>query len=188
MRRRRLTAALAAVSCTLLLAGATPAAAHTPYCGINWGSLAKSAPAMTGAPITGARVGTHGCYDRLVIDLGETPAGGYDVRYVDGLYNEDTGERVSVAGGATLMVTARAPAYGVDGRTTVPWRWATHIVTPKQFSTGGFPTFRDLVYAGTYEGETQFALGVRARLPFRVFSLAGPGDSSRLVIDVAHKW
>jgi len=29
---------------------------------------------------------------------------------------------------------------------------------------------------------------VRARLPFRVFVLAGPGNGSRLVIDVAHRW
>jgi hypothetical protein len=31
-------------------------------------------------------------------------------------------------------------------------------------------------------------LGVRARLPFRVFKLDGPGEGSRLVIDVAHQW
>jgi hypothetical protein len=31
-------------------------------------------------------------------------------------------------------------------------------------------------------------LGVRARLPFRVFTLDGPGSMSRLVIDVAHHW
>jgi hypothetical protein len=29
---------------------------------------------------------------------------------------------------------------------------------------------------------------VRARLPFRVFTLAGQGEGSRLVIDVAHQW
>jgi hypothetical protein len=29
---------------------------------------------------------------------------------------------------------------------------------------------------------------VRARLPFRVFVLRGPGSGSRLVIDVAHRW
>jgi hypothetical protein len=188
MRRRRLSAALAAVGCTLLLAGAPPAAAHTPYCGITWGSVAKSAPAMTGVPVVGARVGTHSCYDRLVIDLGGTPAGGYDVRYVDGLYNEDTGERVAVAGGATLMVTAKAPSRDANGQPTVPWRWATHIVTPEQFDAGGFATFRDLVSAGSYEGETDVALGVRARLPFRAFTLDGPGGGSRLVIDVAHRW
>jgi hypothetical protein len=31
-------------------------------------------------------------------------------------------------------------------------------------------------------------LGVRARLPFRAFVLAGPADGSRLVVDVAHRW
>ena len=31
-------------------------------------------------------------------------------------------------------------------------------------------------------------LGVRARLPMRAFVLDGPGDGTRLVIDVAHRW
>jgi hypothetical protein len=35
---------------------------------------------------------------------------------------------------------------------------------------------------------TKLGLGVRARLPFRVFTLAGPGSGTRLVIDVAHQW
>jgi len=29
---------------------------------------------------------------------------------------------------------------------------------------------------------------VRARLPFRVLTLDGPGSGSRLVVDVAHYW
>jgi hypothetical protein len=29
---------------------------------------------------------------------------------------------------------------------------------------------------------------VRARLPFRVLTLDGPGAGTRLVIDVAHRW
>ena len=37
-------------------------------------------------------------------------------------------------------------------------------------------------------GQTTLGLGVRARLPFRAFVLAGPGDGSRLVVDVAHLW
>lgn len=189
MRPQRTIAVLSAMACALVLVGGSTAAeATTPYCGFRWGSLPKSSPEMTGAPIVGVRVGTHGCFDRLVIDLGGKPGGGYEVRYTDGLYNQDTGERVPVAGGPTLMVTARGPAYGPDGQLTVAWQWRTHIVTPAQFDAGGFPTFRDLVYAGTYEGQTNFALGVRARLPFRVFGLDGPGNGSRLVIDVAHRW
>ncbi|WP_425557254.1 AMIN-like domain-containing (lipo)protein [Kribbella aluminosa] len=31
-------------------------------------------------------------------------------------------------------------------------------------------------------------LGVRARLPFRVCTLVGPGSDTRLVVDVAHQW
>ena len=49
-------------------------------------------------------------------------------------------------------------------------------------------TFRDVVWAGSFEGITSVGLGVRARLPSRAFVLAGPGDGSRLVIDVAHRW
>ena len=52
----------------------------------------------------------------------------------------------------------------------------------------GYSTFRQVVSAGTFEGYSSFGLGVRARLPFRVFVLDGPGTSSRLVVDVAHRW
>ncbi|HRO95191.1 MAG TPA: hypothetical protein PLJ28_14860, partial [Citricoccus sp.] len=38
------------------------------------------------------------------------------------------------------------------------------------------------------EAYTSIGLGVRARLPFRVFQLEGPGGGSRLVVDVAHRW
>jgi hypothetical protein len=55
----------------------------------------------------------------------------------------------------------------------------------------GYPTFRQVAWAGSYEGSTTMALGVRARLPFRVFPLPGTpqsDDGPRLVIDVAHAW
>jgi hypothetical protein len=42
--------------------------------------------------------------------------------------------------------------------------------------------------AGSFEGYTSLGLGVRARLPFQVFTLDGPGSGSRLVVDVAHFW
>jgi len=47
----------------------------------------------------------------------------------------------------------------------------------------GFQTFRQVAWAGSFEGTTTVGLGVRARLPFRVFSL-----SDRIVVDVAHFW
>ena len=52
----------------------------------------------------------------------------------------------------------------------------------------GFRTFRQVSWAGSFEGLTSVGLGVRARLPFRVFVLSGPGSGSRIVVDVAHTW
>jgi hypothetical protein len=191
MRSHRSSVALlSALTFTTLLLGAAPAArAATPYCGITWGSLAKFSPTGTQAPVVGARVGRQDCYDRLVIDLGGTPAAGYNVRYTDGFRSAGGGSTPAVSGGAILTATVFAPDFDASGRRTVSWSVGTHIVTPQQFTSGGFRTFRDLVYGGNYEGaETAFGLGVRARLPFRAFTLDGPNGGSRLVIDVAHQW
>lgn len=172
------TAALAVVP---TVAGA---ASSAPYCGITWGSVAKSASTMTRAPVTGVRVGRHDCYDRMVIDLAGTPAPGYTVRYIDPPYRaEGSGAPLLVAGGAVLQITVRAPAYDDAGHPTAPWS-GTDVVSPAELSADGYRTFRDVVYGGSFEGYSSFGLGVRARLPFRVLQLTG----SRLVIDVAHQW
>ena len=51
-----------------------------------------------------------------------------------------------------------------------------------------YRSLRDVVFGGSFEGYTTFAVGVRARLPFRVFVLSGPGTNSRIVLDIAHQW
>ena len=53
-------------------------------------------------------------------------------------------------------------------------------------NVSGYQTFRQVAWAGSFEGYTTLGLGVRARLPFKVFTLDGPGSGSRLVVDVAH--
>ena len=56
-------------------------------------------------------------------------------------------------------------------------------------SVAGFSTFRQVRWAGAFEGYTTLALGVRARLPFRTFTLYDASTNrSRLVVDVAHRW
>jgi hypothetical protein len=188
--RTRIYGMLAAATMAVgVMPAVARAAAAAPYCGIRWGSLAKSAPAMTQASVTGARVGRQDCYDRLVIDLAGTPAPGYNVRYIDPPYRaEGSGNPLFVAGGAVIQVTVHAPAYDAGGRPTVPWPVGELIVRESQLQAAGFRTFHDLVYGGSFEGYTSFGLGVRARLPFRVFQLDGPGNGTRLVIDVAHQW
>lgn len=159
------------------------AAQAAPYCGITWGSLAKSADTHSTASITNVRTGQHNCYDRMVIDL-RGDAEGYSVGYVSNVYAEGSGALVPLRGGAKLAVVAKAPAYDLDTGQ------ATYNPANRQELTNvaGYRTFRQLAYGGSFEGQTTIGLGVRARLPFRVFVLDGPGSGSRLVIDVAHRW
>jgi hypothetical protein len=184
--RQRLTfifTFLAAVTLLALTGTVTTAAAATttPYCGITWGSLAKSHPATVVSPLVNVRAGGHDCYDRLVLDI-RGPADGYRVEYVSDVYTEGTGEVVALRGGAKLQIVVYAPAYDENGTTYQPAN-RNELV-----NVTGFTTFRQIAWAGSFEGQSTIGLGVRARLPFQVFTLAGPGTGSRLVIDVAHQW
>jgi hypothetical protein len=82
---------------------------------------------------------------------------------------------ISILLGAVFLVSTGQQNYTPDNR--------KELVT-----VTGYSTFRQVAYAGSFEGQTTIGLGVRARLPFRVFILEGPGTGSRLVIDVAHYW
>ncbi|MGO4585624.1 hypothetical protein AB4Z38_17350 [Arthrobacter sp. 2RAF6] len=158
------------------------AASAEPYCGIVWGSLAKSNPALTQAQVVNVRTGQQICFDRLVIDLNGAVAG-YSIRYVPQVLHDGSGLPVELRGNAFLQVTVNAPAYNSGGN-------ATYNPADKNELTNvsDYKTFRQVAYAGSFEGYTSLGLGLRARLPFRVFTLAGPGTGSRLVIDVAHMW
>lgn len=174
------TLAALALAAGLGLAGGPPASAA--YCGITWGSTAKAAPASSSAPITDVRSGRHECFDRLVIDA-RGPVSGYRVAYTGQVASPGSGAPIPLRGGARLSVTVLAPAYDDAGRPTYSPRHRTELV-----DVTGYSTFRQVALAGSFEGQTTFGLGVRSRLPVRVTVLPGPGDGSRVVIDVAHLW
>lgn len=141
--------------------------ANATVCPTNWGSLSKVNSAGSLAHITSVRAGRNDCYDRLVFDVNGT-APGYSVRYVDTVFSEGRGDPLPVTGGAKLEVVIRS----LSDTSAMP-------------SVSGFSTFRSVVYGGSFEGQTTVGLGVRARLPFRVFTLTNP---SRVVVDVAPHW
>src|SRR5260370_10624967 len=130
---------------------------------------------MVGSAAVGVRAGEHPCFDRLVVDVGG-PAAGYRVEYVAHLFADPSGRLIPVRGGATLRIAMR----DLSGTLTLAGRNLANVA--------GFRTFRQVVGAGAFEAVGSMGLGVRARLPFRVFRLSGPGSHSRLVIDVAHRW
>ena len=182
--RRQLVRALAAAAALAVVptvAASTPAQAA--YCGITWGSLAKSSTTMVRGPVTSVRAGTHACYDRLVVDLRGSARPGYDVRYVSNVVTEGQGALVPLRGGAKLRIVTRAPAYDSLGRSTY------RPANPKEVvSVTGFPTFRQAAWAGSFEGQSTIGLGVRARLPFRAWTYTDTSGNSHLVVDVAHRW
>lgn len=155
-----------------------------PYCGLTWGSGEKTAGPLSTAPLLTVRTGRHECWDRVVFEFDGT-AQGYSVRYSADVPTD--GEGVDLvpytAGGAHLWVTLRAPAYDGDHAPTLTARTGDHLANVLRYDT-----LRDVVFGGSFEGYTTFAVGVRARLPFRVLLLAGPGSHSRIVVDIAHQW
>ena len=160
--------------------GTTSAAAN---CGVTWGSLPKSGPALADRPLTNVRTGRHECYDRMVLDIrgGQPTPPGYQVRYVDRFYQDGSGNHIKIGGGAILEIVVTAPSY--DPETYEPTYGGHGGEALPGVNLSGYKTFRDARFGASFEGTTQLGLGVRARLPFRVFPL---GD--RLVIDVAHSW
>jgi hypothetical protein len=168
------------------------ASAQQAYCGIRWGSLPRSnlVSTYTTATIQDLRAGRHDCFDRLVVDLGPQKSGlpgrqgnGYQVRYVTDPRYGESGDRLTMQGGAILDIVVNAAAHDDEYRPTYRPRDRFHAI-----DLTGFRTFRQVAFFGTFESQTEIALGVRARLPFRAFVLSGPGAGSRLIIDVAHRW
>lgn len=154
-------------------------------CETQWGSLVKERTPYTSKQITNVRSGRHHCFDRLVIDLNGTGKGrpGYQLTYVAKVTKDGSGADVPLRGGAKLRLIVKAPASDDNGNLTYqPANWRELV------DVAGYRTFRQVSWAGTYEGQTTIGLGVRARLPMRVYVLSGPDGGHRLVVDVAHRW
>jgi len=181
--RVKMIVAVGALAMVASIGSVLPASADaSSYCGLTWGSLPESGGTGSANPLTNVRGGQHECYDRLVIDI-RGATSGYDVRYVSAVHEDGSGAVVPLRGGAFLQIAVRNPAYDDNGNSTYNPANRRELV-----GVAGWRTFRQVAWAGSFEGTTTIGLGVRARLPFRVFTLAGPGGGSRLVIDVAHRW
>ena len=114
------------------------------------------------------------------------------------VYTEGKGDVVTLRGGAKLKVVVMGEVLGVrTGRHECYDRLVIDRAPNAQFTAqpgqeiadvAGYSTFREVAYGGSFEGYTTIGLGVRARLPMRVFTLPGPGNGDRFVVDVAHHW
>ena len=183
---RPLVLALAlSVSIAPLGAVTSTPTASASACAAQWGSFAKARSSYSSKQITNVRSGRHACFDRLVIDINARGKGtpGYLVKYVRAVTMDASGTPVPLRGGARLQIIVRAPAYDANGKLTYRPANRRELV-----DVAGYRTFRQVAWAGTFEGQTTIGLGVRARLPMRVFVLSTSGGGNRIVVDVAHRW
>jgi hypothetical protein len=117
----------------------------------------------------------HGCFDRLVIDMSGGKRPPFSARYVKRIVADPSGKVLKVRGHAKILITVRGPA----GR-------HYHPNAVNLTDVSGFKTFRQVRGAGSFERVTSIGLGVRAKLPFRVFELGSSQSAWRIVVDVAH--
>lgn len=203
---------VAALACTLALvacgndrgaapatSGAPPPTASTPTvspstsapvpgklsCAVTtsgWSTNARSSPSMSRDALYLVRTGRHDCFDRVVFDLNGMAEAGFAVSYVPVVTSDPKGDPLPVPGGAALEVVVRAPALGTDDSGRMLANTGDELVT-----TPGWPALRAVRFAGSFEGVSTFAVGVRATLPFRVFTQVGSQDRIRhVVLDIGH--
>jgi hypothetical protein len=166
------------------VAASAPTTTAAAYCGLTWGSTPESKRGDADDEhhtVKNVRSGRHECFDRLVIDT-RGPIRGYDVRYVRKVTADGSGIEVPVRGGAALQIIINNPSHNSSG---ISFK-ADDL--DELVDVDDYRTFRQVAWAGSFEGQSRFGLGVRAKLPFRVTIMPAQNGHSRLVVDVAHRW
>lgn len=141
--------------------------------------------ALSPAELTDVRVGRHACYDRVVFDVDGSDPVGFTASYVPVVHADGSGQEVPVEGAAALQVVIRAPYLGTHD----PQAWddmprvGDDLVAASQLS--GWNALRDVVFAGTFEGQSTLAVGIQDKRAFRVWSLES-ADRQRVILDIAH--
>ena len=122
-----------------------------------------------------ARVAAQNGYDRVVFELANKGAPGWEVAYVDAPRSDGSGNPVAVKGEFFLQVLVRH--VGTPGDTGVP-EPAVRRLTPT-----GTLDVTEVVLDGVFEGQYTAFLGLDSERPFRVTRLSSP---PRVIVDVRH--
>ena len=163
---RRLAAIAVALASSLVLAAAAlglPPFTTAPKTSTGSGRQAE---------VYAVAAACHPTFDRFVIRA-RFASPGYDVRYVNQVVADASGQPVALLGTKRIHVVLRhARGHTPGGANLLP-----SVTTPL------CSNLRQVKKAGDFEGVVSFGLGLRRKTGFRVFRLTGP---TRIVIDVAH--
>lgn len=156
----------------------------------RWNTDPQAGEGYTDDEIYRVRIGQHDCFDRVVFDIDGTAEVGFATRYVAQVHAGGSGEPMPVAGDAVLEVVVTAPVGGfpggVDGDADAFARSGELLYGEHQLV--GLTNLRAVRFAGFFEGQATFAIGLRDEVPFRAFIALDDKDGHRtLIVDIAHE-
>jgi len=150
-----------------------------PLAGAGTSVVVAPSTAKAAALLERVAVGHHDGYDRVVFQFRGDGLPGYRVEYVAPPLAEDgSGDPVDVAGNAFVVVRME-PASGFDlnsGEGKLVYKGPKRI----DAASAGATAVRELVRTGDFEAVLSWAIGLEAKVPFRVTTAASP---SRLIVD-----
>lgn len=152
----------------------------------RWNTDSQAGEGYSDDEIYRVRIGHHDCFDRVVFDIDGTAEAGFATRYVSQVHAGGSGEPMPVAGDAVLEVVVTAPVSGYPGDADAFARSGELLYGDDQLI--GLTNLRAVRFAGFFEGQATFAIGLRDEVPFRAFIALDDEDGHRtLIVDIAHE-
>ena len=133
-------------------------------------TLRPNAPAQL--MVTDVRLGSHAGFDRVVFDLTGEGEPGWFMDFTDSPSQQGSGDPINYEGATALNVNIDGTVYPFDLGMEDP-----QIGTVE--GTGNLVT--EVISAGTFEGRSQFVIGLDGKHPYSVTVLQDP---QRLVVDI----
>ncbi|GAB2500880.1 hypothetical protein CATRI_02475 [Corynebacterium atrinae] len=121
--------------------------------------------------VSGVRVGSHEGFDRVVFDLVGDGEPGWFIDYTTAPAQQGSGKPITFEGPIALNVN-------IDG-TTYPFELGKE--DPNIGTVAGSGNVTQVISEGTFEGRSQFIIGLNKKQPYSVQVLQDP---HRLVIDI----
>lgn len=123
--------------------------------------------------VESVRVAGHEGFDRVVFDLAGSGEPGWFIDYTADPTQQGSGNPVDFEGAVALNIHIDGTAYPFE----------LNREDPRIGTVAGAGRITQVISTGTFEGHSQFVIGVNEKLPYAVEVLHEP---HRLVIDVLH--
>lgn len=155
-------------------AGTSTNAGLTPLGNANTSMKTLRPEAPSKLAVTDIRVGSHEGFDRVVFDLTGEGDPGWFVEYTEHPTQQGSGHAVNYAGTIALDVN-------IDG---VSYPHNLGIEDPQLGTVEGDGNITEVRSEGTFEGRSQFVIGLHEQLPYSVQILEDP---QRVVVDIVQR-